>query len=144
MISYAWVTPNLLSNRNHLHDINKLLKQLTESARPLDPMTAQVIAQCSLWRVAIEDNSSIKGMATMTISHIPTGKVGHLDDVVVDASLRGQGVGEELIKHLLERAKEQRVHRVELTCKPLRAAANRLYQRLGFQQRETNCYTLKL
>jgi ribosomal protein S18 acetylase RimI-like enzyme len=83
-------------------------------------------------------------MNTLTISYIPTGKVGHLDDVVVDGSLRGHGVGEELVRRIVHRAKSENLaDRIELTCKPDREAANKLYRRLGFTQRETNCYIMK-
>lgn len=142
MVTYDWVRSETAIYRDVMA-MNSLLFQLTESPRQLDLDRVKEVAEKSLWLVARNDAGIIKGMNTMTVSHIPTGKVGHLDDVVVDESLRGQGVGEELVKRLLERAREEGVDRVELTCKPARVAANRLYQRLGFQQRETNCYMKK-
>ena len=72
------------------------------------------------------------------------GKVGHLEDVVVDESARGHGAGEALNRAALAEAKRRGAITVELTSRPSREAANRLYQRLGFVQRETNIYRYTL
>jgi ribosomal protein S18 acetylase RimI-like enzyme len=146
MLTYEWVDPKRVIQRDVMA-MNKLLAQLTESPTLLTLERVKEVATQSFWLVAVDTSKGhrvIKGMNTMTISHIPTGIVGHLDDVIVDESLRGQGVGEELLKRLLKQAKEEEVDRVELTCNPIRVAANKLYQKLGFKQRETNCYMLKL
>jgi ribosomal protein S18 acetylase RimI-like enzyme len=82
----------------------------------------------------------IVGSLTLVIFHIPTGVRAWIEDVVVDADARGKGIGEELNKFALAEAKRQGATTVDLTSRPSREAANRLYQRLGFNARETNVY----
>ena len=75
---------------------------------------------------------------------IPSGVRAWIEDVVVDEAARGQGVGEALNREALRLAAEQGARTVELTSRPSREAANRLYQRLGFKMRETNVYRYEL
>ena len=67
-----------------------------------------------------------------------------IEDVVVDEAARGRGVGEALNRKALELAKESGARTVDLTSRPSREAANRLYKRLGFKPRETNVYRYSL
>ena len=67
-----------------------------------------------------------------------------VEDVIVDGSARGQGVGEALVQRAIELAKEKGVGTIALTSSPFREAANRLYVKVGFTKRETNAYQLKL
>jgi ribosomal protein S18 acetylase RimI-like enzyme len=60
--------------------------------------------------------------------------------VVVDESARGRGVGEALTLRAIDMAGEENAKTVDLTSRPSREAANRLYQRLGFERRDTNVY----
>ena len=66
-----------------------------------------------------------------------------IEDVIVDGSARGQGLGESLVRHCLEAARARGACGVALTSNPKRESANRLYQRMGFQKRETNAYYYK-
>jgi len=75
---------------------------------------------------------------------IPTGIRAWIEDVVVDSEARGHGVGEALNKEALRYAKDNGAITVDLTSRPSREAANRLYQRLGFQLRDTNVYRFTL
>jgi ribosomal protein S18 acetylase RimI-like enzyme len=77
---------------------------------------------------------------TLAVFRIPTGVRAWVEDVVVDGSARGQGVGEALNRAALEVAARRGARTVDLTSRPSREAANRLYQRIGFVQRETNVY----
>ena len=82
----------------------------------------------------------IVGSLTLVIFHIPTGIRAWIEDVVVDADARGKGVGEALNVFALAEAKRQGATTVDLTSRPSREAANRLYQRIGFEARSTNVY----
>jgi ribosomal protein S18 acetylase RimI-like enzyme len=82
----------------------------------------------------------IVGAGAVAVYRVPTGLRAIIEDVVVDAAARGQGVGEALLKALLEAAQELGAPGVSLTSNPGRAAANRLYVRMGFALRTTNCY----
>jgi ribosomal protein S18 acetylase RimI-like enzyme len=83
---------------------------------------------------------AIVGSMTLAVFRIPTGVRAWIEDVVVDAGARGQGVGETLNRAALEVAASRGARTVDLTSRPSREAANRLYQRIGFVQRETNVY----
>jgi ribosomal protein S18 acetylase RimI-like enzyme len=80
------------------------------------------------------------GSLTLATFRIPTGVRAWIEDVVVDSSARGHGVGEALNIAAIEEARARGAITVELTSRPSREAANRLYQRLGFVARETNVY----
>lgn len=86
----------------------------------------------------------IAGALTLAVFRIPTGLRAWIEDVVVDAGARGHGVGEALNLAALEEARRRGAVTVDLTSRPSREAANRLYQRLGFVARETNVYRHEL
>jgi ribosomal protein S18 acetylase RimI-like enzyme len=91
-----------------------------------------------------EADGRIVGSMTLALFRIPTGMRAWIEDVVVDESVRGRGVGAALNHHALDVARDAGARTVDLTSRPSREAANRLYQRLGFVQRETNVYRLTL
>jgi ribosomal protein S18 acetylase RimI-like enzyme len=94
--------------------------------------------------VARSNAGKIIGALTLTVYRVPTGIRSIIEDVIVDNSARGQGVGEVLMKYAIEVAREKGASNISLTCNPMRESANRLYQRMGFKKRETNAYQLKL
>ena len=85
-------------------------------------------------------DGEILGSLTLAFYRIPTGRKAWIEDVVVDERARGRGVGAALNEAALEEARRRGVKDVSLTSRPSREAANRLYQRLGFVERETNVY----
>lgn len=86
------------------------------------------------------DDGDIAGLATLVCFEIPTGRRGRVEDVIVDESARGQGAGLQLVEAAIELAHKRGAKTVDLTSRPSREAANRLYQRAGFERRETNVY----
>jgi ribosomal protein S18 acetylase RimI-like enzyme len=86
----------------------------------------------------------VVGSLTLAMFRIPTGVRAWIEDVVVDDSARGHGVGEALNRAALDHAKQNGAITVDLTSRPSREAANRLYQRIGFVARETNIYRYTL
>jgi ribosomal protein S18 acetylase RimI-like enzyme len=86
----------------------------------------------------------IVGVLTLTLYRVPTGLSARIDDVIVDTAARGHGVGEALTRDAIERARTAGARAVNLTSHPRREAANRLYQRVGFERRDTNVYAYKL
>lgn len=93
---------------------------------------------CSLMIARVD--GVIVGSLTLVTFPIPTGTRAWIEDVVVDSSVRGRGVGEQLNLRALEIARGKGAVTVDLTSRPSREAANRLYQRIGFHLRETNVY----
>ena len=88
----------------------------------------------------LRDQGRIVGMLTLIVFRIPTGVRAWIEDVVVDETARGRGVGEALSQEAVRRALDLGARTVELTSRPSREAANRLYQRLGFVRRDSNVY----
>jgi ribosomal protein S18 acetylase RimI-like enzyme len=86
----------------------------------------------------------IVGMLTLALFRIPTGLRAWVEDVVVDERARGKGAGEALVRAAIEFARERGAATVDLTSRPSRQAANRLYARLGFELRDTNVYRFDL
>jgi ribosomal protein S18 acetylase RimI-like enzyme len=90
--------------------------------------------------IAELDNNQIAGMLTIGTYDIPTGTKVWIEDVVVDESKRGKGIGRELTLFAIDFAKSKGYKAIELTSRPSRMAANQLYRNLGFVLRETNVY----
>ncbi len=124
-----------------------LIPQLSSSNPPptADEVAAMVASQASVVLVARDGaNGPIVGSLTLALFRIPTGVRAWIEDVVVDSSMRGRGVGQALTTHALERARAGGARTVDLTSRPSREAANRLYQRMGFTERSTNVYRYSL
>ncbi len=131
----------------------RLLPQLSRSAPPPTASSLGEIVSSPATRllVAVEDDGKgedpadqVVGTLTLAVFRIPSGVRAWIEDVVTDESARGRGVGEALTLHGLRLAREAGARTVELTSRPSREAANRLYRRLGFEIRETNIYRLDL
>ncbi|MDA0370988.1 MAG: GNAT family N-acetyltransferase [Actinomycetota bacterium] len=123
----------------------RLIPQLSSSNPPptRSQLEALVASEASSLFVARVEGV-IVGSLTLATFRIPTGVRAWIEDVVVDESARGHGVGEALNRAALDRARAEGAITVELTSRPSREAANRLYQRLGFVARDTNVYRFTL
>jgi len=122
---------------------SRLIPQLSASNPPPTKAELQAIVGSTATTLLVARDprgGAIAGTLTLVVFRIPTGVRAWIEDVVVDASARGRGVGEALNRAALQRAAAAGAKTVDLTSRPSRAAANRLYQRLGFQRRETNLY----
>ena len=119
----------------------RLLPRLSRSAAPLgrDGLAAIVGAPASTLLIA-RTGGVITGTLTLVMFPIPTGLRAWIEDVVVDEADRGQGVGAALTQEAVRRSRAVGARTVDLTSRPTRQAANRLYERLGFELRETNAY----
>jgi len=126
-----------------VHAINRLLPQLSRSAPPLD---AAALRQIATWNgnslLVARAAGKIVGMLTLVMFPIPTGLRVRIEDVVVDESVRGQGVGAALSREAIRLATEAGARTIDLTSRPSRESANRLYERLGFRLRDTRVYRL--
>jgi GNAT superfamily N-acetyltransferase len=124
-----------------LSAVNSLLPQLSPSASPLTLAELRAIVESDTTRLLIAlDDGKIYGMLTLVIFRIPTGVRSWIEDVVVDASSRGKGAGKVLLETAVRLAREQGANTLNLTSNPSRVAANRLYRKAGFEQRDTNTY----
>jgi ribosomal protein S18 acetylase RimI-like enzyme len=119
----------------------RLVPQLSSSAPPPTAGELEEIATSPSTVLFIaREGSTIVGTLTLVLFRIPTGLRAWIEDVVVDGQARGTGVGEELNRAALAEAARRGARTVDLTSRPNREAANRLYQRLGFVKRETHVY----
>jgi len=124
----------------------RLTPQLSRSNPPPTRGELEEIVRSDASRllVARDDNAAIVGSLTLVLFRIPTAVRAWIEDVVVDESARGQGIGEALNREALRIAADHGARTVDLTSRPSREAANRLYRRLGFKLRETNVYRYEL
>jgi ribosomal protein S18 acetylase RimI-like enzyme len=125
--------------------IADLIPQLSSSADRLTPAAlAGIVAHeaCSVFVARVDGR--LVGALTLAVFPIPTGLRAWIEDVVVDEAARGHGVGAALNTAALDHARSLGAVSVDLTSRPSREAANRLYQRLGFERRETNVYRMEL
>lgn len=124
---------------------HRLIPQLSSSSTPISFEELRGIVESdSSVLFAARLGADIIGLLTLVVFQIPTGTRAWIEDVVVDQSARGKGVGEALNRAALNEARRRGAKTVDLTSRPSRAAANRLYQRLGFVARETNVYRYEL
>jgi len=142
MVNYEHLYPEFI-RCDDAEDINHLLAQLTDNPTPINTERLVEICTNAMTCVARDSNGHIVAMGTLSVRDIPTGKVGLLDDVVVDSSMRGRGIGRLIVKDLMKVAKTRRVSLLELTCRPTRTEANFLYEGLGFKSSPTNRYVIK-
>jgi len=118
----------------------RLLPQLSSSARVHRQLLEQLVDHDATVLFLGRLDGQIVGATTLVTYPIPTGWRAHIDDVVVDTSARGHGVGEALVSAALTEARARGVRTVDLTSRPSRDAAIRLYQRLGFIVRDSHVY----
>jgi ribosomal protein S18 acetylase RimI-like enzyme len=139
------VAPASAATAELLTAFHRLIPQLSSSSTPISTdQLAEMIAADSTTIFVATKEQEIVGLLTLVVFRIPTGVRAWIEDVVVDESARGHGVGEALNRAALDDARRRGAKTVDLTSRPSRAAANRLYQRLGFVARETNVYRFTL
>jgi len=134
-----------VASQDVLNKVNSLLNVLTADARVLTFDELVEIMNSDNTAVFIaEEDGEIVGMMTFVTYRIPSGLKAWIEDVAVDTSKQGKGIGNALIERAIEYAKQLNISKVDLTTAPFRVAANALYQKLGFVKRETNVYRLML
>jgi ribosomal protein S18 acetylase RimI-like enzyme len=125
--------------------LNRLLPQLSSTATVLTLTELRDLVDSNSTTLFVARNEGkLVGTLTLVVFRIPTGLRGWVEDVVVDEAARGTGVGEVLTLAAIEEARRRGVRSIDLTTRPTRDAANRLYSRLGFERRETNVYRFSL
>ena len=121
--------------------MQRLIPQLSSSNPP--PSRAEleeIVASTATTLFVARQGGRVVGALTLVAFRIPTGVRTRIEDVVVDETLRGRRLGERLSAAALEEARRLGARSTDLTSRPAREAANRLYARMGFEQRESNVY----
>nr|WSY53531.1 GNAT family N-acetyltransferase [Streptomyces sp. NBC_00886] len=123
----------------------RLLPQLSSTAEPLDLAAVDRMVSCATNTVLLaRAEGTVVGTLTLVLFPVPAGLRGRVEDVVVDSAARGRGIASLLIEQALRIAREAGARTVDLTSRPDRTAANRLYERLGFRARESTVYRFPL
>lgn len=123
--------------------VGRLLPQLSRSAKPMDlAAVSRLVSWDGMSLLAARVDGEIVGMLTLVVFPIPSGLRAWIEDVVVDESVRGRGVGAVLTQEAVRLARLAGARTVDLTSRPSREAANRLYERLGFRLRDSRVYRL--
>ena len=137
---------------DELHTITELqVKEVVQLMYELDPtipvtseMVRRTVEAPGTHFIAVTAEEHIIGCASLCVFESPTGKKASIEDVVVASAYRGQHIGKQLMQHVIDYAKTLAPINLQLTSRPERVAANKLYQSLGFQKRETNAYRLEI
>lgn len=129
----------------------QLIPQLSKSNPPPDRRALQALVEAPNSRVLLvrmatdgEERGAIVGTLTVVLFRIPTGMRARIEDVVVDEAARGTGAVDKLLHAAFDLCKAEGAAHVDLTSNPGRVAGNKVYQRVGFEQRDTNVYRYEL
>lgn len=126
-------------------EVISLMGELDPEIVVTPEMVRRMLESASSHFFAIMAEDHIIACATLCVFDSPTGRKASVEDVVVNSKYRGQGLGKMLMQNVIAFAKaELKTVDLHLTSRPHRVAANGLYQSLGFGQKETNVYVLKL
>jgi ribosomal protein S18 acetylase RimI-like enzyme len=138
-------------------EVDEVTPELVEAFERLTPLLSKsnpapgpeqlgeiVASPATVLLMAVDDDGRFVGTLTLALFRIPTALRAWIEDVIVDDTVRGQGIGEALTREANRIAAERGAKTVDLTSRPSREAANRLYQRIGFEQRDTNVYRYEL
>ena len=118
----------------------RLLPQLSATAKAPSRDALGAMLDSGALLFVYRHDGALVGSLSMGLYVVPTGRKAIVEDVVVDEAARGKGVGEALVTAAMDAATDAGVAALWLTSRSEREAANRLYRRLGFEQRETNVY----
>ena len=130
-----------------LRDIRGLLSQIrsypSENTGTMSDLR-NLIGDKNIVVVIAKDGARIIGMALLYINVRIGRRIGQVEEVVVDSEHRGKGLGKSIMQKLIATARKKRLEKLYLTSRPSRVAANALYERLGFEKKETNVYQFKI
>lgn len=131
-------------SEDDVRELATLLTSLSSATPPDHAGLAEIVSAPGTTLLVARSAGHIVGALTLVVFRIPTGIRALVEDVVVDVSLRRRGIGAALVSEALRIAERCGARTVDLTSRPSREAANRLYERAGFARRETNVYRFSL
>ena len=123
-----------------LSDLDALMHELSATSSCNSELLQAALAAPNVHIYVIREEGRIVATGTLCIKHMLEFTMADIESVVVSARCRGKGYGKALMTALITAAKDHKAHHIQLTSNPARMAANRLYQALGFEKYNTNCY----
>lgn len=122
--------------------LNRLMQQLAPGCKPLtEEYLREILSLPHVFLFVGKEQGQMVGTFSLVLYKIPTGSKVSIEDVVVDSNSRGRKLGEQLVLFAIDYARTQcGADRIDLTSSPHRIAANALYRKLGFVQRDTHVY----
>lgn len=137
--------PELLTyTSSDFTDLAVLMQELSSNIVFTRESLERMVADPNSHLYVIREGGRIVACASLCIFHQPFSTDATIESVVVSSKMRGKGLGQKLMEHLLAEAARMKVDCIHLTSNPSRVAANALYQKMGFERKETNCYVKKL
>ena len=127
-----------------LADFDALMHELSATSFCNEELLNNALNDANVHVYVIRDCGHIVATGTLCIKHTLEFTIADIESVVVSSMCRGHGYGKELMTAMIEAAKKMNVHHIQLTSNPARVAANQLYQVLGFERYETNCYKMMI
>lgn len=131
-------------SEQELAEIDGLMRELSATSFCNEELLDNALKDAGVHVYVIRADGRIVATGTLCINHTLEFTMADIEAVVVSSKCRGRGYGKEMISALIEAAKGFRAHHIQLTSNPRRVAANRLYQAMGFERYETNCYKLEI
>ncbi len=125
-----------------LAELDALMHELSATSFCDDALLKNALNDANVHVFVVRDEGHIVATGTLCIKHTLEFTIADIESVVVSSKCRGKGYGKELMTAMISAAKSFNVHHIQLTSNPARVTANRLYQDLGFQRYETNCYKM--
>lgn len=127
-----------------LSDIDMLMHELSATSYCDEALLRNALDDKNVHVFVIRTDGHIVATGTLCIKHTLEFTIADVESVVVSSNYRGRGYGKELMTAIIDAAKNLNVHHIQLTSNPKRVAANQMYQKLGFERYETNCYKMIL
>ena len=127
-----------------LADLDALMHDLSATSFCNEELLDNALNDANVHVYVIRDEGHIVATGTLCIKHTLEFTIADVESVVVSSKCRGRGYGKELMTAMVEVAKKMNAHHIQLTSNSARVAANRLYQELGFERYETNCYKMMI
>ena len=125
-----------------LADLDALMHELSATSFCNEELLSNALNDANVHVYVIKEDGYIVATGTLCIKHTLEFTIADIESLVVSSKCRGRGYGKELMTAMVEAARKMNVHHIQLTSNPARVVANQLYQELGFERYETNCYKM--
>lgn len=127
-----------------LSDLDMLMHELSASSFCNENLLNDALNDSNVHVYVMRDEDHIVATGTLCMKHTLEFAIADIESVVVSSQCRGKGYGKALMQHMIDVAKSRGIHHIQLTSNPKRVEANKLYQKMGFEKYETNCYKMVL